>query len=88
MLLLPVVLVIAVTAGLAALIALLLGWANARLPRDTVSLVDAIEAELPHTQCAQCGYPGCRPYAEAVAQGADLDLCPPCLLYTSDAADE
>jgi len=74
---LPLLIVVAVTAGLAVLIASLLGWANARLPKDDVALVDAIEAELPHTQCAQCGYPGCRPYAEAVAQGAALDLCPP-----------
>jgi len=74
---LSILVVIAVIAGLAILIAGLLGWANARLPSDKLSLIDAIEAELPHTQCAQCGYPGCRPYAQAVAQGAALDLCPP-----------
>jgi len=77
MLVASLITVVAVTAGIATVIALLLGWANARLPRDTVSLIDAIEAELPHTQCAQCGYPGCRPYAEALAKGAALDLCPP-----------
>ena len=42
---------------------------------DTVVL--AIDAVLPQSQCAQCGYPGCRPYAEAVAEGERLDLCPP-----------
>ena len=42
---------------------------------DTV--VVAIDAVLPQSQCAQCGYPGCRPYAEAVAEGERLDLCPP-----------
>ena len=41
-------------------------------------LADAVEALLPRTQCAQCGYPGCRPYAEAVASGlAAIDRCPP-----------
>ena len=41
-------------------------------------LVDAIDAELPQTQCTRCGYPGCRPYAEAIARGdADIDQCPP-----------
>ena len=37
-----------------------------------------IDALLPQTQCAQCGYDGCRPYAEAIAAGAaDIDRCPP-----------
>lgn len=41
------------------------------------AVVVAIDAVLPQSQCAQCGYPGCRPYAEAVAEGERLDLCPP-----------
>ncbi len=32
---------------------------------------------LPQTQCGQCGYPGCQPYASAIAEGALLNLCPP-----------
>lgn len=41
-------------------------------------LAAKIDALLPQTQCRQCGYPGCRPYAEAVADGsADIDRCPP-----------
>lgn len=39
---------------------------------------DAIDALLPQTQCRQCGYGGCRPYAEAVAAGmASINRCPP-----------
>jgi Na+-translocating ferredoxin:NAD+ oxidoreductase subunit B len=39
---------------------------------------DAIDALLPQTQCGKCGYPGCRPYAEAIAGGrADINQCPP-----------
>jgi len=41
------------------------------------AVVIAIDALLPQSQCAQCGYPGCRPYAEAVAAGERIDLCPP-----------
>ena len=41
------------------------------------AVVNAIDAVLPQSQCAQCGYPGCRPYAAAVAAGERLDLCPP-----------
>ena len=51
--------------------------ARSRLPGNDDILIDAVEALLPQTQCAQCGYLGCRPYAEAVAKGAALDLCPP-----------
>lgn len=41
-------------------------------------LVDAIDAELPQTQCTRCGFSGCRPYAEAIVRGeADIDQCPP-----------
>jgi len=41
-------------------------------------LVDRIDALLPQTQCTKCGYPGCRPYAEAIAGGqADIDQCAP-----------
>ena len=39
---------------------------------------DQIDALLPQTQCTRCGYPGCRPYAEALAAGAaEINRCPP-----------
>jgi electron transport complex protein RnfB len=42
------------------------------------SLVERIDAILPQTQCTKCGHEGCRPYAEALAQGrADINRCPP-----------
>ncbi len=62
---------------LALLVAGSLAWARRRYQPATAPLVDAIDALLPQTQCAQCGYPGCRPYAEAVAGGESIDLCPP-----------
>ena len=62
-----------------------LGFARKRLAGDTDSLVSAVDALLPQTQCAQCGYPGCRPYAEAIAAGAPLDLCPPGGQATAEA---
>jgi electron transport complex protein RnfB len=44
----------------------------------TSSLADRIDALLPQTQCEQCGYHGCRPYAEAIARGdAEINQCPP-----------
>ena len=42
------------------------------------SLADQIEDLLPQTQCTKCGYPACRPYAEAIASGhAKYNQCPP-----------
>jgi len=42
------------------------------------SLADQIEDLLPQTQCTKCGYPACRPYAEAIAEGAaNYNQCPP-----------
>jgi len=42
------------------------------------SLAEQIDALLPQTQCTRCGYPACRPYAEAIAKGeADINQCPP-----------
>ncbi len=47
-------------------------------PAARENLTDQIETLLPQTQCGQCGYPGCRPYAEALAAGsADINRCPP-----------
>lgn len=46
--------------------------------RSTDMLADRIDALLPQTQCEQCGYHGCRPYAEAIARGeAAINQCPP-----------
>ena len=43
-----------------------------------MTLADRIDAVLPQTQCEQCGYHGCRPYAEAIARGeAAINQCPP-----------
>jgi electron transport complex protein RnfB len=45
---------------------------------DVKTLADRIEDLLPQTQCTKCGYPACRPYAEAVASGeANYNQCPP-----------
>jgi electron transport complex protein RnfB len=55
-----------------------LGYAAIRLRVDSDPVVDRIDALLPQTQCAQCGFPGCRPYAEAIAkEEADINQCPP-----------
>ena len=55
-----------------------LGTLASRFKEERSSLAKDIDDRLPQTQCAQCGYPGCRPYADAIAQGeASIDQCPP-----------
>jgi electron transport complex protein RnfB len=64
--------------ALAALIGLLLGYAAIRFRVESDPVVERIDALLPQTQCGQCTYAGCRPYAEAIAAGeADINQCPP-----------
>jgi len=63
---------------LSLLFGLLLGFAAVRFRVESDPIVDKIDAILPQTQCGQCGYPGCRPYAEAIAAGeAEINRCPP-----------
>jgi len=56
---------------------LVLGYASIRFKVEGDPLVEQIDAVLPQTQCGQCGYPGCKPYAEAIANGDDINKCPP-----------
>ena len=67
-------------AAACALAALPLAWLFERPAATTTTeaLAERIEALLPQTQCTQCGYAGCKPYAQAIAAGeADIDQCPP-----------
>ncbi len=69
--------ILALTA-LAVAFGLLLGFAAVRFKVESDPILDKIDAILPQTQCGQCSYPGCRPYAEAIANGeADINRCPP-----------
>ncbi len=55
-----------------------LGWAAVRFRSNENALVEEINAVLPQTQCGQCNFPGCKPYATAIAEGrADINQCPP-----------
>lgn len=55
-----------------------LGWFARRFRVDADPVVERINAVLPQTQCGQCNFPGCKPYAEAIAAGeAPINQCPP-----------
>jgi Na+-translocating ferredoxin:NAD+ oxidoreductase subunit B len=63
--------------SLALIFGAVLGFAAIRFKVESDPLVEQIDDILPQTQCGQCGYPGCRPYAEAIANGDDINKCPP-----------
>ncbi|MCL1073177.1 electron transport complex subunit RsxB [Shewanella dokdonensis] len=62
---------------LALVFGVVLGFAAEKFKVEGNPIVDQIESLLPQTQCGQCGYPGCRPYAEAIANGEKINRCPP-----------
>ena len=55
----------------------LLGFAAVRFKVEGNPISEQINALLPQTQCGQCGFPGCLPYAEAISDGEPINQCPP-----------
>ena len=67
-----------VMAGIGIILGAVLGFSAIRFKVEGDPLVEKIDAILPQTQCGQCGFPGCKPYATAIAKGeADINQCPP-----------
>ena len=63
---------------LSLLIGIALGISAIKFKVDGDPIIEKIDSILPQTQCGQCGYPGCKPYATAIASGeADINQCPP-----------
>ncbi len=68
---------IVIFVGLAVVFGLLLGYAAVRFRVEEPPIVEEVDKVLPQIQCGQCGYPGCKPYAEAVANGEAINKCTP-----------
>jgi Na+-translocating ferredoxin:NAD+ oxidoreductase RNF subunit RnfB len=68
----PVMTAVAVLGGLTLALATLLVLANRKLHVEEDPRIDAVEDMLPHVNCAACGFPGCRPFAEALVGGDAL----------------
>lgn len=62
---------------LALIFGAILGFASIKLKVEADPIVEKIDAILPQSQCGQCGYPGCKPYAEAIANGDIITKCVP-----------
>ena len=73
----PLLAALSALLGLGAVFGALLGFAAIRFRVEGNPISEQINALLPQTQCGQCGYPGCRPYSEAIADGDAINKCPP-----------
>lgn len=73
----PLVIALLVLGGLALVFGAVLGFAAVRYKIEGNPIIDQIDNLLPQTQCGQCGHPGCRPYAQSIADGEDINKCPP-----------
>ena len=72
-----ILIAILLLATLAVIFGAILGFAAVRFKVEGNPIVDQIDNLLPQTQCSQCSYPGCKPYAEAIAAGESINKCPP-----------
>lgn len=73
----PIISALVALGLLAACFGAILGFAAIKFKVEGDPIVDQIDAILPQTQCGQCGYPGCRPYAQAISEGDAINKCPP-----------
>ena len=73
----PILAALVALVGLAILFGALLGFAAEKFKVVGDPIVEQLDELLPQTQCGQCGFPGCRPYAEAIANGDEINKCPP-----------
>jgi len=73
----PIVSALVALSGMSLFFGAVLGFAAVKFKVEGDPLVERIDKLLPQTQCGQCGYPGCRPYAEAIAAGDTINKCPP-----------
>ena len=62
---------------LALIFGAILGFASLKLKVEAYPIVEKIDSILPQSQCGQCGYPGCKPYAEAICNGDEITKCIP-----------
>lgn len=73
----PILVALIGLGGMSAIFGAVLGFAAVRFKVEGNPIVDQIDTLLPQTQCGQCGHPGCRPYAQAIAAGDAINKCPP-----------
>lgn len=73
----PLLAALVTLVGLSLVFGAILGFASVRFRVESSPLVEQIDSLLPQTQCGQCGHPGCKPYAQAIAGGESINKCPP-----------
>lgn len=81
----PLLTALAALVSLSAIFGAVLGYASIKFKIEGNPLVEQVDALLPQTQCGQCGFPGCKPYAESIINGDAINKCPPGGQGTIDA---
>ena len=74
---LDILIAVGIIGLISAIFGAILGFASIKFKVEGDPLVEQIDDLLPQTQCGQCGYPGCKPYAQAVANGEAINKCAP-----------
>ena len=67
-----ILIALAALGSLTLILALMLVTANKKLYVYEDPRIDSVDDMLPHANCGACGYPGCRPFAEALVAGETL----------------
>jgi len=73
----PIIAALIALGSLSLVFGAILGYAAVKFKIEGDPIVEQIDNLLPQTQCGQCGHPGCRPYAQGIANGEDINKCPP-----------
>lgn len=73
----PIISALIALGSLSLIFGAVLGFAAIKFKVEGDPLVEQVDALLPQTQCGQCGHPGCRPYAQAIVDGEEINKCPP-----------
>ncbi len=72
-----ILIAILVLGGMSIFFGAILGFAAVKFKVEGDPLEEQLDAILPQTQCGQCGYPGCKPYAKAIVNGEAINKCAP-----------
>ncbi len=73
----PIISALFALGGLSLVFGAVLGFAAVKFKVEGDPIVEQIDSLLPQYQCGQCGHPGCRPYAQAIMDGEEINKCPP-----------
>lgn len=67
---------VAIVSGLGLVFGLILSYASVKFEVKSDERIESVREVLPGANCGACGFTGCDNYAEAIVNGAEINLCP------------